>query len=88
MGREQKALQCSQHLCFGDLCRVTEGVPFKEKKFINKEGFCSKRDLYILLQIYFCLVKFVSMLGLTSSQLVPIDCVPEKGNSLKLHEES
>lgn len=24
----------------------TEGILFKEKKFINREGFCSERDIY------------------------------------------
>lgn len=71
-------------LCFAG---HTEGILFKEKKFINTEGSCSKRDLYIPFQVYFCLVKFVSMLGLTLSRL-PVDGVPKKRNSLKIHVES
>lgn len=30
-------------LCFAG---YTEGICFKEKKFINREDFCSKRDIY------------------------------------------
>jgi hypothetical protein len=42
-------------------------------------------------QIYSCSVKVVSMLGLTSSSLVPVDCVPKKGkhfwSSMSNHED-
>lgn len=45
-----------------------------------------EKKTYLPFQMYFCLVKFISMLGLTLSQLIPVDGVPGKTeNELVLH---